>query len=138
MPLEFYKDSAGEHRWTLTADNGEILCAASEGFSSRQNAQNNAMRTSLELEEALHGDDSSVIRIAVELVKNGDDESFPLYQYFMRLSPFAFGVAPLDHIIIENDDGEKFLSWYRIDAANIAGDGAEGSEEEDDDEDKDT
>lgn len=42
MTVEFYQDTAGEYRWRVTADNGEIVAASSEGFVSMQNAIDNA------------------------------------------------------------------------------------------------
>ena len=38
---EFYKDKAGEWRWRITADNGEITHASTEGFTTRENAEAN-------------------------------------------------------------------------------------------------
>ncbi|WP_082830774.1 YegP family protein [Cochleicola gelatinilyticus] len=39
----FYKDNSGEHRWKKTSiDNGKIVGASSEGFSSKQKAKENA------------------------------------------------------------------------------------------------
>lgn len=40
-PLAFYKDQANEWRWRITAANGNITHASSEGFSSKQNAIDN-------------------------------------------------------------------------------------------------
>lgn len=40
-PLKFYTDDSGEHRWKLTAANGEIVGASSKGFSSKAAAVNN-------------------------------------------------------------------------------------------------
>jgi uncharacterized protein YegP (UPF0339 family) len=40
--LEFYVDQAGKHRWRLTAGNGDITAASSQGYSSRANARKNA------------------------------------------------------------------------------------------------
>jgi uncharacterized protein YegP (UPF0339 family) len=42
--LEFYTDAAGEHRWRLKGENGEIVGASSEGFSSPGEARRNAFR----------------------------------------------------------------------------------------------
>ncbi len=41
---ETYTDTAGEHRWRLTHENGEIVGASSEGFSSEAEANKNAWR----------------------------------------------------------------------------------------------
>lgn len=38
---EFYVDKAGEWRWRVRDNNGEIIDAASEGFSSKDKAQYN-------------------------------------------------------------------------------------------------
>ena len=38
---EYYIDKAGEHRWRVRGDNGEIIDASSEGFSSREKAEEN-------------------------------------------------------------------------------------------------
>lgn len=38
---EFYQDKAGEWRWRVRDNNGEIIDAASEGFSSRVKAEYN-------------------------------------------------------------------------------------------------
>ena len=35
MILEFYKDKRGKYRWRVTADNGKIVGASSQGFASR-------------------------------------------------------------------------------------------------------
>jgi uncharacterized protein len=41
--LEIYKDSRGEHRWRAkSAANGRQTGKATEGFSSKKNAENNA------------------------------------------------------------------------------------------------
>jgi len=40
--IEFYLDKAGEHRWRVTAANGEIIAAASEGYYTRTGAMANA------------------------------------------------------------------------------------------------
>ena len=39
--LEMYTDKKGEHRWQLIARNGEIVCSATEGFSSKSSAKGN-------------------------------------------------------------------------------------------------
>ena len=44
--IEFYQDSAKEHRWRVVAANNEIVGASSEGFHSEQGAVNNARLTS--------------------------------------------------------------------------------------------
>ena len=43
--FETYPDNAGEYRWRLTAANGEIVGASSEGFSTEIGATKNAWRT---------------------------------------------------------------------------------------------
>lgn len=35
MRFELYKDKAGEHRWRLKHQNGNILATSSEGYSSK-------------------------------------------------------------------------------------------------------
>lgn len=40
--ITFYQDAAGEWRWTMRADNGEIVGASSEGFYDERNARDNA------------------------------------------------------------------------------------------------
>jgi len=40
---EFYKDKRGEHRWRAKSEaNGQQVGKATEGFSSKKNAENNA------------------------------------------------------------------------------------------------
>lgn len=39
---EFYKDKTGDHRWRRRATNKEIVGASSEGYRSKQSAQENA------------------------------------------------------------------------------------------------
>lgn len=41
LPLEFYEDAKGEWRWRVTAANGQIVHASSEGFSAKEGARNN-------------------------------------------------------------------------------------------------
>lgn len=36
--FELYKDKAGEHRWRLKHQNGNILATSSEGYSSKDAA----------------------------------------------------------------------------------------------------
>ena len=43
--VEFYEDSEVQHRWRIKADNGEIVAASSEGFTSKSNAVNNLLMT---------------------------------------------------------------------------------------------
>lgn len=38
---EYYQDKTGDWRWRVTAANDEITEASSEGFASRQKAQEN-------------------------------------------------------------------------------------------------
>ena len=40
-PLSFYQDQADEWRWRITAGNGHIVHASSEGFASKQGAIDN-------------------------------------------------------------------------------------------------
>jgi uncharacterized protein len=42
--LEIYKDKRGDIRWRRTAENGEIVGASSEGYSSRKHCLANAER----------------------------------------------------------------------------------------------
>lgn len=37
-PTNIYKDDAGEYRFRITGDNGEIIAQSSEGYSSKQGA----------------------------------------------------------------------------------------------------
>ena len=37
--LEFYKDSAGEYRWRIRARNNRIICASSEGFTTKSDCK---------------------------------------------------------------------------------------------------
>jgi len=46
-----YRDSAGEYRWRLVARNGEKV-AASEGYSSKQNAIDSAQKVAVWASEA--------------------------------------------------------------------------------------
>ncbi len=39
--IDFYKDKAGKYRWRITAENGRIIGASSQGFASKQMAQEN-------------------------------------------------------------------------------------------------
>ena len=47
--IEFYKDKAGKYRWRIEADNGRILGASSQGFASKQKAQENMELVYMEL-----------------------------------------------------------------------------------------
>ncbi|ARS27816.1 YegP family protein [Sphingomonas sp. KC8] len=38
MKFTLYKDKAGEYRWRLVHNNGNILATASEGYASRASA----------------------------------------------------------------------------------------------------
>lgn len=39
--IKFYRDKAGKWRWRITARNGEILAASSQGFTRRIDARGN-------------------------------------------------------------------------------------------------
>jgi len=39
--IEFYQDKQDKWRWRITADNGEIVGASSQGFSTRASADTN-------------------------------------------------------------------------------------------------
>jgi uncharacterized protein YegP (UPF0339 family) len=41
LPVEFYKDEADEWRWRITAGNGNIVHASSEGYTALLNAKVN-------------------------------------------------------------------------------------------------
>jgi uncharacterized protein YegP (UPF0339 family) len=41
LPLEFYEDNASEWRWRITAQNGQIVHASSEGYSDKAGAKGN-------------------------------------------------------------------------------------------------
>jgi uncharacterized protein YegP (UPF0339 family) len=41
LPLEFYQDARDEWRWRITASNGHVVHASTEGFSSKIAARNN-------------------------------------------------------------------------------------------------
>lgn len=49
--IKHYKDEKGEWRWTLTASNGRIIDASSEGFDRRKTSVDNAKNTGLSLFE---------------------------------------------------------------------------------------
>ena len=42
--MVLYKDRAGEYRWTYTAQNGNVLAVASEGYRRRIDAERGAKR----------------------------------------------------------------------------------------------
>ena len=41
LPLEFYKDNADEWRWRITAGNGQIVHASTEGYNAKATAKSN-------------------------------------------------------------------------------------------------
>lgn len=45
MKFILYKDARGEWRWRLKAANGNIICASSEGYTSKQSAQHSIEST---------------------------------------------------------------------------------------------
>jgi uncharacterized protein YegP (UPF0339 family) len=50
LPLEFYKDNADEWRWRITARNGQIVHAASEGYVDKATAEGNVRGLSVVVE----------------------------------------------------------------------------------------
>lgn len=42
MKFEIYEDKVGEYRWRVTARNGEIIGASSEGFKHKIDCSTNA------------------------------------------------------------------------------------------------
>ena len=41
MKVRFYKDKRGKFRWRVTAENGKIVGASSQGFANRRLAKEN-------------------------------------------------------------------------------------------------
>ena len=41
MSVEFYEDKAGKYRWRITAANNEIVGGSTQGFSTKQKAEEN-------------------------------------------------------------------------------------------------
>lgn len=41
MKIRFYEDRRGEWRWQITAKNGKIIAASSEGFKKKSSSINN-------------------------------------------------------------------------------------------------
>lgn len=54
--FEIYEDKAGEFRWRMTASNGNIIGASSEGYSSHKSCKDNAISLAKALTEATAGD----------------------------------------------------------------------------------
>ncbi|MFH0702384.1 MAG: DUF1508 domain-containing protein [bacterium] len=42
--FEYYKSSNNEYRWRVSASNGKIIGAASEGYWNKSDCENNAKR----------------------------------------------------------------------------------------------
>ena len=40
--IEFYKDKGDKYRWRIQATNGRVIGASSQGFASKQMAEENA------------------------------------------------------------------------------------------------
>lgn len=53
--IEFYKDKAGKYRWRIIAENGRVTGASSQGFASKQKAEENADLLHEALGEAKRG-----------------------------------------------------------------------------------
>ncbi len=69
--FELYEDKAGEHRWRLRHDNGNIIADSGEGYSSKSNA-----RDAIERVQG-HAPDADVLDIeqaAFELYEDGAGE----------------------------------------------------------------
>jgi hypothetical protein len=61
--FELYVDRAGEHRWLLVHDNGNVLADSGEGYASRQKARQGIDSVRRNAPEA-----------AVVVLEGGDDE----------------------------------------------------------------
>ena len=57
MPLHIYQDTAGEYRWSLTADNGEVIADSSEGYTERNDCAEAAVRVAREFDEEIESID---------------------------------------------------------------------------------
>ena len=55
MKFEIYLDKALEYRWRVTAKNGEIIGASSEGFKRRIDCETNADMLAAVLHDAISG-----------------------------------------------------------------------------------
>lgn len=53
MKYEIYQDKQGGWRWRLTAANGEIVAAATEGFANKHEVNRNAVSAALGLVRAM-------------------------------------------------------------------------------------
>ena len=49
MKIEEYKDEKNEHRIRLTADNGNIIYASTEGYKNAEDARQAAIKASIEI-----------------------------------------------------------------------------------------
>lgn len=54
--FELYEDAVGEHRWRMTAGNGEIIGASTEGYVAADDAVRNALQLGIAL-LTLHADE---------------------------------------------------------------------------------
>ena len=54
--IEYYEDAAGEIRWRLRGDNGEIVCHG-EGHRDKHDAQRAVGRAAVSMMRAIAGDD---------------------------------------------------------------------------------
>ncbi len=52
MQFEIYSDVAGEYRWRLKADNGEIIADSAEGYNRRGHAVKMVAKIMTEVEYA--------------------------------------------------------------------------------------
>ena len=78
MKTEFYQDNAKEWRWRITAANGEIVAASSEGFKSEGGAKSNYRITATAMTDHLLADivtDMVADRMALADGDKGDSES---------------------------------------------------------------
>ncbi len=57
MPLHIYKDTADEWRWSLVADNGEVIADSSEGYTERNDCAEAAVRVAKEFNEEIESID---------------------------------------------------------------------------------
>ncbi|QLH83064.1 DUF1508 domain-containing protein [Halosimplex pelagicum] len=71
LEFEVYEDNAGEHRWRLLSDNGEILADSGEGYSSRDEAEQAVDRVR---EYAPEADALDIGRAAFEIYEDAGGE----------------------------------------------------------------
>lgn len=95
--LTYYEDNAGEWRWRLAGDNGEIVADSAEGYSSQSNAKRGAS-TALVLMQASLVDHEGLVEALADYA-HGSWSGWMEYLFSKCVDKVGVGIKSKNNVI---------------------------------------